>query len=131
MDTKMFQQEEQGMVYTDENGKQWEFKGEYRIVRRGDSFLAASESNQGRVVTVLGQGSPFLTTEVPTVERAIMHPVRRTHRLGTLELEETGEQRVPVAGDWYFDTIQKRVYYSIGWPHSIAIILRPTRVVEE
>lgn len=75
------------MKFTDEQGKQWEFKGEYHPVL-GDYFLT-------------GYGEIKVATNTLGRDRAIVHPVPIIHEFGGIKFEETGEHRRAEAGEWH------------------------------
>ena len=85
------------MKFTDENGKQWEFGGNYRCTRQGDYFL----STVGKVQHVTGLTGREEYCQKPHAERAIVHPVPIVHEFGGIKFEETGEYRRAQPGEWY------------------------------
>ena len=76
------------MIFTDANGKQWEFTGEYRKPRPGDYAL----SDVGEVEEA--------TCSWPE-QRAIVHPVRKEHIFGGVVFEELPNPRPVQAGEFY------------------------------
>ena len=80
------------MKFTDEQGKWWEFRGEYRQVGANDYFL--------------GKGPPPAImfpsdTHKGYGVRAIIYPIPIVHEFGGFKFEEIGENRMPEIGEWY------------------------------
>ncbi len=79
------------MILTIE-GKDYEFKGEYRFPRPGEYFM-------GKGGTALN-GTIHSYGTVITGARAILHPVPVTHVYGGIVFVETGEVRYIRGGEW-------------------------------
>jgi len=105
------------MIFTDANGKQWEFTGEYRKPRPGDYAL----SDVGEVEEA--------TCSWPE-QRAIVHPVRKEHIFGGIVWEEV-EQRQVKFGEWVRRTDGVcYVYDASDVSRGAVMIVRPIRVVQ-
>jgi len=108
------------MKFTDEEGKVWKWRGEYRQVKQGDYFLS-------------GEGKPRINLEIKDASyiRAILHPVLPIHEFGGVRFEETGEVRQAQPGEWYLivysDSTQGPNYNSLtdSATRTDRIILRP------
>ena len=80
------------MKFTDEEGKVWEWRGEYRYPLRGERFLPAN-SEDAVLCAEYDWGAGNI--------RAIVHPVPTIHEFGGVKFEETGEVRCARVGEWY------------------------------
>jgi len=81
------------MKFTDEDGKVWEWRGEYREPILGEDVLG----NGGTVYKV--REYTFFQGQAQIY--AIIHPVPAIHEFGGVKFEETGEERCPEAGEWF------------------------------
>lgn len=77
------------MKFTTEDGKEYEFRGEYHAARKGEYLL----SDQ------VGGAVKRAVVNANTV-RAIVHPILAKHTFGGVVFEETGEVRLPHVGEW-------------------------------
>lgn len=73
------------------DGKEFEFRGEYREPLDGDRFLAGMDSS------IVHQSGKWGGMGV----RAIVYPVLVIHEFGGVKFVETGEDRFPLYGEWY------------------------------
>jgi len=77
------------MKFTDEEGKVWEWRGEYKRPHIGDYVLDFNgEVNQFQFNT----GNVY----------ALVHPVLPIHEFGGVRFRETGEVRPPRKGEWFW-----------------------------
>lgn len=102
---------------TDEQGNEYEFRGEYRDVKEGDWVLAES----GMVTCASGDWPDNFRI-------AIVHPVRKTFISGGVEWEIINH-RSPKHGDWF--RYSGTAVYSMDSKSDEYEILRPVRIVEE
>ena len=113
------------MKFTDEEGKEWEWRGEYRTVKHGDYWLGL-----GKCLS----GPAGRATRAPIELRAIIHPVPKVHEFGGVRFEEVEEARLPREGDWVLGANGKFAFwfypgrFFAGGKH---VILRPLQGEEE
>lgn len=104
------------MKFTDEEGKVWEWRGEYKIGQAGDYYLSEFKSDGGIGQVVIGHHQI----------RAIVHPVPTIHEFGGVKFEEGDRGRKAKAGEWSWDEDGDGVVY---WGHASYyvqdVILRP------
>jgi hypothetical protein len=106
------------MLFTDEQGKRWEFKGEYHSPKTGEYYL--SSYNDPKPCCALADYPSYLS-------RAIVHLFRDRHIFGGVVFEETGEVREIHPGDFYLWNNDK--VYLAHFDGSQAQILRPVALV--
>lgn len=81
------------MIKFEYEGKEYEFRGGYEVVKEGDYFIPC---NQLGCVSKASRGD-----EVCAMTRAIVHPVEKYHTFGGVKFRETGEVRMVQLGEWY------------------------------
>ncbi len=74
----------------DEEGKVWEWRGEYRQAHPDEYYL--NEATPPRITK---------SSSVHMEVRAIIHPVPTIHEFGGVKFEETGEKRSVNKGEWF------------------------------
>jgi len=102
------------MKFTDEEGKVWEWRGEYRQARPDEYYL--NEATPPRITK---------SSSVHMCIRAVVHPVPTIHEFGGMRFEEVAAGRPAVTGEWFIldgHVFLRNVDMRDGRP---AIILRP------
>lgn len=100
------------------DGEEWEFRNEYRIPKKGDSFLSEVSG-----VTVNHATLDFGRDRYAR-ERAIVHLVKRQHEFGGVRFMETGKRTVK-RNEWYL-TGEMPIFYNAYQPTvSAHVILEP------
>jgi len=104
--------------FTDQEGREFEFRGEYKTVHVGDYFLPSNS---------LGNISSAVQRDANAdIVRAIVHPIPVYHDFGGIRFKETGEVIVAQPGEWFIlnhlpamCTIETSRPYTIIIPDSI------------
>jgi len=112
----------------DEEGREFEFRGEYRTPIAGDDFMGIdcrvhhfARSDYNHMVT----------------SRAIVHPIPKPpvyHDFGGVRFEETEKPRFPQVGEFYWLNKevclwQKNQLY--GYSQDDSIILKPVAIIDQ
>src|SRR3990172_7298109 len=79
------------MRFTTEDGKVWDWRGEYRKPKQGGFYLTGDLG---------GQIKKAFEGWIAGPARGILHPMRRIYTFGGVIFEETGEVRNPQFGEW-------------------------------
>ena len=98
------------MIFTYE-GKEYEFRGEYRRPQAGDSFL----NDSGRVSKAQSNRDYV---------RGIVHPIPKTHTFGGVVFEEV-QNALEVGGQWYIG-FSGNIH--LGCPDGDSTILKQVRI---
>ena len=105
------------MKFTTEDGKVWEWCGEYRVPAKDELYLTADGGVANFSWGCLGE------------VRAIVHPFRPQHVFGGVVFEETGEVRVASSGEFRLEA-EGTVYAQNNCSsYGKYIILQPVRLV--
>ena len=114
------------MHFTDEQGRVWEFRGEYRPPVTGDHFLERTARDAVPDAGIIHSKNPV----VRVGDRAIVYPVGPEHVFGGVVFEETGEERTAKTGEAYLGD-DGLVWLAHAPTFATKKILRPVRLVED
>ena len=107
------------MKFTTEDGKVWEWCGEYRVPAKDELYLTADGGVAHFSWGCLGE------------VRAIVHPFRPQHVFGGVVFEETGEVRVASSGEFRLEA-EGTVYAQNNCSsYGKYTILQPVRLVSD
>ncbi len=105
------------MKFTDEDGKVWEWEGEYHTPQKGQYFFSVNGK-------IRDAGPRYMDNS----HRAIVRPVPTIHEFGGVKFEETGEVRLAQPGEWYLVGIPSKYATMVVGSHETGLahtILRP------
>ncbi len=105
-----------------QDGREFEYRGETRLVRQGDHFISGFYP-----YAIEEAYTDFKTYPKDDGIRAIVYPVVVTHTFGGVVFEEIGEVRSPRCGEFF---LYKGMAYTANLDYQATqySILRPVRM---